>query len=495
MRRLFGSFRGQMLLNIVGVLVLLVVSSSYILYSTIQIQETINTSFDRQRNLRDMQTDLAEFHGLLLTYISTKSSHALSAIYVKSQKMAAVVPARQRRSQDPVVLRENEVYFLVAAYLSSADRAIDAKRSMNVDRYTEIFSEMESLFDYINQEVEGISSMRFSHQLSQYEQFVSLSRDVQFWNLLFIIFISLFALVLIFHAVEKVNRRLVDLSESAQAIAQGDFGVPDVGQSSLSEIDRVVVAFNRMKRDIHSAVEEIQRQRLVEQEYLHERVKNMKMEEMLQRMELFTLQAQMNPHFLFNTLNTGIQLAIVENADQTGRYMEQLSKLFRHNLHEQSALVKLRHELQGLESYFYILGVRFPKNLDLVLDCPEDVPDQFTVPSYILQPLVENCVVHAFKRPLVRNSIVVRVQTDGPLLILSVADNGVGMEPAAIEALLHPPLADEPYSKVMGLENVIRRMHFFFPDHPDVIAIRSVPGEGTEVRILIDTRKPLCIPS
>ena len=211
-------------------------------------------------------------------------------------------------------------------------------------------------------------------------------------------------------------------------------------------------------------------------------------------LELTALQAQMNPHFLLNTLNTGIQLAIVEGAERTGEYMEHLSKLFRHNMREKNVVVPLRHEVEGLESFFYILRVRFPKNLDLVLDFPADILDAYTVPASILQPLVENCIVHAFKGKDERNSIIVRIYLEGRHLFLSVSDNGAGMGEERIRTLLQPVSVDESGSKVMGLENVIQRLYFFFPDDGEVVKIRSVEGEGTEVLIRIDTGKKICIP-
>lgn len=231
----------------------------------------------------------------------------------------------------------------------------------------------------------------------------------------------------------------------------------------------------------------------------------------MHRMELYTLQAQMNPHFLFNTLNTGIQLAIVEGAERTGEYMDHLARLFRHNLREKNVVVSLRHEIEGLESFFYILGVRFPKNLDLILDCPEDLLDRHQIPASILQPLVENCVVHAFKRTSEKNSIIVRVFEEGYRLNLSVTDNGCGMETKIITQLLSNAGSVSETDeinwgpKVTGLENVIHRIKFFFPDDPDVIKIRSSIAEqstaefaassvtGTEILVSIDTRRDLCI--
>lgn len=493
-RNMYNSFRVQMLVNILGVLLLLVFSTAYILFSTIRMQEIINSSFEEQRFLKEIQKHLDEFQVPFLEFLSSKSTDALSQLLILSQRIHSMLPDNQPVIPDTVSLQEREVYSLVASYLDLADTVIEEKRGMDVARYTSLYEEMQTLLGYINVQIDKVSGMRFSAQLGEYELFITISRNIQFWNLLFIIFISLFSLILLLYTVEKINKPMVNLSLMATEIAGGNFEVDDIGMTSLYEIDHVVDAFNRMKKDIHTYIEELKWQRNVEQEYLQERVRNMKMEQMLRRMELYTLQAQMNPHFLFNTLNTGIQLAIVEGAERTGEYMEHLAKLFRHNMREKNVVVPLRHEVEGLESFFYILRVRFPKNLDLVLDFPVDILDAFTVPASILQPLVENCIVHAFKGKEERNSIIVRIYQEGRYLYLSVLDNGTGMTADQIRNLLQPVSVDESGSKVMGLENVIQRLYFFYPDDGEVVNIRSGANTGTEVLIRIDTGKKICIP-
>jgi len=492
-RKLKHSFGAQIILNILAVLAILVMSTGYILYSTIRMQEIVSTSFEEQRYLREVRENLDAFQDPFLEFLSTRSSGALSELLVISQRVRNLVPQDAGVPADPLRLREMEVYSVVSKYLDLADTAIEEKRGMDVARYTGIYAEMQTLYEYVRSEIDGISGARFSAQLSGYETFIAMSRNIQLWNLLFIVFISLFSVLYLMQAVNRISRPMVNLSRAAAAIAAGNFGGDDVRASSFDEIDSVVHAFNRMKHDIHTYIEEIKWQRNVEQEYMQERVRNMKMQQLIRRMELYTLQAQMNPHFLFNTLNTGIQLAIVEGADRTGEYMENLSRLVRHNIREKNVAVPLRHEIEGLESYFYLLRVRFPKNLDLVLDCPKDILDAYTVPATILQPLVENCVVHAFKGSEGRNSIVVRVYVEGKYLFLSVADNGSGMDAEKIAALLKPVPVDGHSEKVMGLENVIQRVYFFFPDDPDAIRIESEKGKGTAVTVRIDTGKELCI--
>jgi len=101
-------------------------------------------------------------------------------------------------------------------------------------------------------------------------------------------------------------------------------------------------------------------------------------------------------------------------------------------------------------------------------------------------------VIHAFQDTQGLNSIIVRVHKEGTLLSLSVTDNGNGMPADTIAALLHPLPIDESSSRIMGLENVIQRLYFFYPDDPEVIRIGSEKGRGTSITIRIDTEREPC---
>jgi nitrogen fixation/metabolism regulation signal transduction histidine kinase len=494
MKKTIGnSFRMQMLLSVFGAFIILVLSTTYILYSTIKLQELSDNSFQRERFIKSIQEALIAYQEPLLEYLSTRSSNALARHLIESQQLRSSLPASMAVSRDPTELREKEVYSLIEAFLDLADAAVDEKRGRNISGYTTLYDEMTTLLRYINAQIEIIGTDRFRNQLDRYGAFIGISRNIQSWNLVFIVAISLFAILLLLRSVEKTTLPMTRLSSMATGISEGNFGMEDIKMSSIYEIDHVVEAFNRMKSEIGSQIEEIRRQENIKQEYMQEKMRNLKMEALVRRMEIYTLQAQMNPHFLFNTLNTGMQLAIVEGADRTGEYMEYLSLLFRHNVRNADIIVPLRHEIEGLKYYFYILKVRFPRNLDLSLDYADALLDDIRVPVSILQPLVENCVVHAFKNREERSSILVRAEKKGSLLVLTVADNGSGMDKGTIESLLHPLPIDASSSRVMGLENIIQRLYFFYPDDPGVIRIESSLGRGSSIVISIDTEREPCM--
>jgi sensor histidine kinase YesM len=495
-----------MIISILGTFFILVVSTTYILFSARNLQSILDRSFERERFIKSIQEDLRDYQAPLLEYLSTLSSNALAQVLIDSQALRNKIPSREIIPSDKIELRERELYSLIISYLDLADRAIEEKRARDIPGYIQLYDEMMRLLSYINSEIDIISSGRFLNQLELFEVFIGNSGNVHFWNFLFILFISIFTVLVLLWSMEKITKPLIRISSMAGELSAGNFSIPDIESSRLQEIDHLVNAFNQMKKEIGRYIEEIHWQEKIKQEYMRERIRNMNMEGLIRRMEIYSLQAQMNPHFLFNTLNTGVQLAIVEGAERTGEYIEYLAQLFRHIIRNKDVIVSLRHEIEGINYYFYILRTRFAKRLDLVLDYEEEMLDQYKVPVSIIQPLVENCVIHAFKNMPGPLSIIVRVEKIEDRLVLSVTDNGSGIQQEIAEKLLNPqPIDESALSRVMGLENVIQRLYFFYPDDPDVIKIESgfdkdtasVNAQnaypGTRIIISIDTRREPCI--
>jgi sensor histidine kinase YesM len=472
---------------------ILILSTAYILFCAMKLQDLSESGFEQERFIKSIQEDLAAYQEPLMEYLSARSSDALAEILISTQVLRGKLPSYRSITGNRIELEERELYYLIFSYLNLADRAMEEKRGRNVSAYTRSYEEMAMLLEYINREIDAISTERFRSQLDAYGQFLAESGTIQLWNFLLIIFISVFAGLILLRSINRITNPLVRLSHMAASLSAGNFDIEDMETSSIQEMDQVVEAFNNMKNEIRRYIEEIRWQENIKQEFMQERLRNMKMEGLVRHMEIYALQAQMNPHFLFNTLNTGMQLAIVEGADRTGEYMEYMAKLFRHIIRNKDIIVPLRHEIEGLNYYFYILKVRFPKNLDLILDYDEALLDQYKVPVSILQPLVENCVIHAFKEMTGPSLINVRAEKDGPRLVLSVTDNGRGMEAETAEKLLHPQSIDESsVSRVMGLENVIQRLYFFYPGDPSVVSIKT-GRDGTSITIRIDTGREPCI--
>ena len=151
--------------------------------------------------------------------------------------------------------------------------------------------------------------------------------------------------------------------------------------------------------------------------------------EELTRAQLTTLRAQLNPHFLFNALNSITVLARRAGAGEVVRTVTELAELLRYSLESASAqLVSLQTELDVLRHYLAIEQVRHGDRLAASIDVPPDCLS-CTVPSFLMQPLVENAIRHGFRDAVTVLHVTVRCQVRGDRLLVEICDDGVGMQP------------------------------------------------------------------
>jgi methyl-accepting chemotaxis protein len=246
-----------MLFGVLGVFFILVLSAGYILFSAKHLQTISDRSFEQERFIKTIQEDLSAYQGPLLEYLSTRSSNALARILIDSQSLRGKLPAYSPITTSRASLKERELYSLIHAYLNLADEAMEEKRGRNIAAYTSIYNEMVRLLGYINAEIEAISTERFQSRLDAYGVFIAESGTIQVWNLLFIIFTSVFAILLLFQSVGRITTPMLRLSAVAAEISAGNFDVGDIEASSVREMDQMVEAFNRMKNEIRQFIEEI----------------------------------------------------------------------------------------------------------------------------------------------------------------------------------------------------------------------------------------------
>lgn len=489
-----NSLRAKLLYYFIFSISFTVISFGIILALSLSLQDIADQRFEDEQFLHDLQVQLDEIQEPIESYLSVYSSSALTQLLYASETLKDTLPGKRVISDNEAELLKREIYFLIDSYLLQVNQVIEMKRGRNVLGYTSGFEELSILYNYITLRINEVSLQGFRSQLGEYRNFLELFRTIQMYSLILIVLIMAFSFSILMRNVNTITYPIHQLSLLAGKISGGDFEMPDVHFDSVNEINHVASAFNNMKNSISHYIDELKKQKDIEQQIMTERVRNLKMEQLLKRMELYTMQAQMNPHFLFNTINTGVQLAIVEEAEKTADFMENLAALFRYNIREKKFFVPLRHEYEGLKSYFNILKIRFPNSLKLELNIGEDLLDQFNCPAMVLQPIVENSVLHAFKDKEGIGTVSASIEFHAPVLRISVKDDGIGIPEKTVKALLTAHTHDyQLSSKVMGLENVIQRCYFFYPDEKDVVEIHSETGRGTEIIININTGVEPCI--
>jgi two-component system sensor histidine kinase YesM len=210
--------------------------------------------------------------------------------------------------------------------------------------------------------------------------------------------------------------------------------------------------------------------------------------ENLKKAELRALQAQINPHFLYNTLDAIIWMAEAKRSDQVVELVRVLSRFFRITLSKGKDWITMHDEIEHVESYLAIQKMRYRDILDYRIDMPDDVRAGRML-KLTLQPLVENALYHGIKNK--RNGGVIRVRgrrLDGDLLQIHIEDNGIGMmqaQLAEIRALLEAPADDAaPGENGYGLSNVNQRIKLYYGQQYS-LAIESEYRRGTCVSLVI----------
>ena len=207
--------------------------------------------------------------------------------------------------------------------------------------------------------------------------------------------------------------------------------------------------------------------------------------ELTARAEVKALQAQINPHFLFNTLNT-IASFTRTNPTKARDLLREFSMFYRRTLESsEKTLISLSQELEQTRRYLKIEKARFGESRIVETEHVEEGCEELPVPSFLIQPIVENAVRHAMRDegPL---HVDVQVVTDGDDILIAVADDGLGMDKVVADRLLagagEPHPSDSSHGTGMALRNVAERIERFYGVGSGV-EIVSKPGEGTCVTL------------
>lgn len=283
-----------------------------------------------------------------------------------------------------------------------------------------------------------------------------------------------------------MNRTIVSpvmkLVEFAKRIADNDFFIEDVKVENSDEIGELVRAFNKMKFATGEYILALEEKRKT-LDLLHaEELEKLEVERRLETMKLEVLINQVNPHFLFNTLNVIGGMAMLENAETTERMIMALSNLFRYNLKNSSSEAILAQELNVVKDYMYIQQMRFGERLKYKVDCQIE-ETAAVIPTFTFQPLIENAIIHGLGPKEEGGKIHIRVWEREGETFITVHDTGVGMSNEKIEKLKQK-LEDGNVSRdSIGVGNVYRRFKIMYPEGQFDIYSREMKGTLIKLKI------------
>ncbi|MFD0692947.1 sensor histidine kinase [Paenibacillus sp. GCM10027628] len=269
------------------------------------------------------------------------------------------------------------------------------------------------------------------------------------------------ALYLSFYISRHLSRPIKVLQRSMKQVEKGDFDIRSDIRSE-NEIGQLGRTFNIMVGRIKDLMSQL--------------IQN---EEFKRKSEMKLLEAQINPHFLYNTLDSIIWMAERKKHEEVVLMTSSLAKLFRAIIHKNEETVPVRVELEHITNYLLIQKLRYKDKLDFEINVDPSILECF-IPKIILQPIVENAIYHGIKNKLDPGFIQITGKAHGDTIVFVVADNGVGMEPEKLDHILK---SKDGSMKGIGLSNVNERIKLL--GNAFGISFTSERWVGTEVTIAL----------
>lgn len=427
-------------------------------------------------------------------YLNTKSSDAMEDYYRSDQAYRKLLEELNAQVADnEMMLMQKNIRNLSESYLKVAAEVIQAKRGRNVERYGQLYEDASILHEEIHTFIYSLNNEQFKDNSRTYQLLRNSMRYMEVISVAVLLLVLLGNISLIVISTKTVTKPLHLLAESANQVAKGNFEIEKVPVQSMDEVGIVAGAFNQMVESIRNYIEQL-RETLERENELKER--ELMMQSHLKDAQLKYLQAQINPHFLFNTLNAGAQLAMMEDAERTGVFLENMAEFFRYNVRKNDQDATLREEIHLVDNYVYILNVRFSGEILFEKDIDEELLD-VRVPSMILQPIVENAVNYGIRGIDWKGRIELAIYQKESNICISIWDNGTGMEKERIAQVLSGEVREvnlQSNSNGVGLGNVMERLRLYFHDQAKLEILSEGKNMGTEILITIPKEeKRACI--
>lgn len=263
----------------------------------------------------------------------------------------------------------------------------------------------------------------------------------------------------------EITKPLRHLTESMSRVEKGEFDKANVDVTLENEIGSLGKSYNLMTERIHTLMEQ-----------------NVYEQTQKRKSELKALQAQINPHFLYNTLDSIIWMSEAGKNDEVVEMTSALAKLLRQSISNDHEQVELQQELEYVRNYLTIQKMRYQDKLEYKIEVDPEVRHVMIV-KLVLQPVVENAIYHGIKYKGSKGILRIHAYADGDDVCIAVEDDGIGMDETALKNIFDKSEKAHKQNGV-GVPNVQKRLKLYYGEKYG-ITYESQPGEGTRAVIRI----------
>lgn len=477
-RHFFSSISFRLIVMFLSVILMILFINIYIYYNVNNIVSNMNQVYEKNFVLNTISEELGMIQKSMTEYLENKNTDSMQNYYKHVQDYQQILDnLNMDTTNNNYMLMEKNIYNISQEYITLTDKCIAYKRGRDIVNYRRTHQETTTIHRYLSDYIDSLNSSLFVKNSTNYQIVVNVLKKTEQLSIGILCIAILLTVILIMYATNKITSPLKRLAHAANKVAEGDLDIEPVVITSEDEVGVVTRAFNQMLSSIREYIERIkvnmERERIMQE-------KELLMDTYLKEAQLNYLQAQVNPHFLFNTLNAGAQLAMMEEADRTYAYIQNVAEFYRYNVSSNRS-VTLKEEIELVDNYIYIINVRYSGDIHYSKHVEMDL-SSVIVPTMILQPIVENSVKHGVRDIERQAEVSVDVKLIDDFVHVTVRDNGLGMDQVVIEDILSAEnrvynSEEHEDNNGVGLKNVLTRMRLFY----DIENVMDIYSEGKDM--------------
>lgn len=380
-----------------------------------------------------------------------------------------------------------DIYFSIKAIINSSDsyfqyfdQAIIEKESKNEKYYEKYYTGID-VQQYTNSYIQELLYLSLNEGTQLYNQLVQEAetmRRISMWIIIGGFTLAMLIGVLFSNYLVKPIKNLAMVSMN---MANGDLEVESVEVKSKDEIGILADSFNIMSANIRKYVKDLEEKVVIEKKLHEEELELIHMERLVKEARYEALQSQINPHFLFNTLNSISRTALFEKAEKTMKLTHALSDMFRYKLRQNKNMVSIVEELHIIGEYIYLQKVRFGERIKYI-EIVDDACKDAIIPVFLFQPIVENAIIHGIEPKIEGGVVRIKVSTvknakAKDIIRIRITDTGIGMSKSQLDKVRD---YNTESRESIGVGNVYQRF-MIASNHEGKFSIKSKIDKGSVV--------------
>jgi sensor histidine kinase YesM len=428
-----------------------------------------------------------KINGELNKYISENDRSYISLFYQGYDELLS----EMNNSQLSFVKQEENMIFenirnMLKSYGKEADEAINEYRKRNLGSSSSKLIQAQKIQVYMLDSINELTLLYISQ--SRIFQKALLTQIIILRLCIIILTISTILLFLFIAAYfSKAFVKPIDMMvKMADRISHGQYDTEPIKINFNNELKILSDTLFRMSYQIKNNIEEIKQKGEFEKLLQSKEMENLRINALLQETELKRLQAQVNPHFLFNTLTTLHHTAFLEGAEETCEIAQAISKILRYNLRKSNTIVQIKDEIENISYYLYIQEKRYKHRMNFRFEIDDNQMD-LPIPNMTIQPIVENAFIHGIENSETGGEIVIAVYKQHEFVVVEVRDNGLGIDKEKLEKirnLVEEPEENRAHTSSIGINNVVKRLQAFY-NKKSQFYIDASPNEGTVIKLYL----------